>query len=73
MSSHRPQIGEKVAQNVVSQNVPTDILSNTTYLMSSVGQVGDDPSGICHYEMREFMHEPGASKQIAENVNYTYL
>ena len=46
-------------------NVPADVLSNTTYLMSSVGQVADDPSGVCVYEMRDFLNEPGASKQIA--------
>lgn len=50
---------------MASQHVPTDILSNATYLMSSVGQVADDPSGVCIYEMREFMNEPGASKQIS--------
>ena len=35
---------------------------STGYLMSSLGQVGEDPSGVCMYEMREFMNEPGASK-----------
>ena len=39
------------------------MLSNG-HMMSSIGQVADDPSGVCMYEMREFMNEPGASKQI---------
>ena len=50
---------------MVSPNIQTDIISNATYLMSSIGQIADDPSGICSYEMREFMNEPGASKQIS--------
>ena len=37
--------------------------------MSSIGQVADDPSGVCIYEMREFMDEPGASKQISQVEN----
>ena len=64
--SHRPQFGQNNAgQTGASQHVPTDVLSSATYLMSSVGQVADDPSGVCIYEMREFMNEPGASKQIS--------
>ena len=35
--SLRPTIGQGMPQGSVSQQVPTDILSNTTYLMSSVG------------------------------------
>ena len=45
---------------------------STGYLMSSLGQVGEDPSGVCMYEMREFMNEPGASKQIASDASKRY-
>ena len=45
---------------------------STGYLMSSLGQVGEDPSGVCMYEMREFMNEPGASKQIASDASRRY-
>lgn len=41
--------------------------------MSSVGQVADDPSGVCVCEMREFMNEPGASKQITQYQNNNYI
>lgn len=40
-----------------------DVMSNQ-YLMSSIGQVNEDPAGVCMFEMREFMNEPGASKQL---------
>jgi hypothetical protein len=36
-------------------------------MMSSIGvQIADDPSGVNMSQMREFMIEPGASKQIAK-------
>lgn len=50
----------------LTPNKAADALSNGGYMMSSIGQVGDDPSGVCIYEMREFMNEPGASKQISQ-------
>mmetsp|Transcript_7846 Transcript_7846/g.11044 ORF Transcript_7846/g.11044 Transcript_7846/m.11044 type:complete len:97 (+) Transcript_7846:1207-1497(+) len=46
-----------------------DVLSNQ-YLMSSIGNIGEDPAGVCMYEMREFMQEPGASKQINAQKSY---
>ena len=40
------------------------------YLMSSIGNLGEDPTSvICLYKMREFMQEPGASKQISSQNN----
>ena len=43
-----------------------DIDHSSTFMMSSIGyQVAEDPSGVNLEQMREFMIDPGASKQIA--------